>query len=145
FSGGLVTSANAGLAVVDWPTSFQANMFLFPLSRMTGGAGIYYEHAHRLFGSLVGLVTLVLLIFTVIVDRRRWAQVSVAIAFGAVVLQGVLGGTRVTSATPTETASVDNAQSLALAAVHGVFAQLFFAFLCVNAAFLSRSWRTAEV
>ena len=32
--------------MVDWPNSFGYNMFLYPLSRMTGG--IYYEHAHRL-------------------------------------------------------------------------------------------------
>ena len=57
-AGGLVTSQEAGLAVVDWPNSFGYNMFLYPLSRMTGG--IYYEHAHRLFGSLVGLTMIVL-------------------------------------------------------------------------------------
>ena len=57
-AGGLVTSNEAGLAVVDWPNTFGSNMFLFPLARMTGG--IYYEHAHRLFGALVGLTTIVL-------------------------------------------------------------------------------------
>ena len=57
-AGGLVTSAREGLAVVDWPNSFGYNMFLYPPSRMTGG--IYYERAHRLFGSLVGLTVLVL-------------------------------------------------------------------------------------
>ena len=50
--GGLVTSQEMGLAVVDWPNSYGYNMFLFPLSRMT--AGVYFEHAHRLFGALVG-------------------------------------------------------------------------------------------
>ena len=57
-SGGLVTSAGAGMAVPDWPASFGDNMFLFSLSKMTGG--IYFEHAHRLFGSLVGFTTVVL-------------------------------------------------------------------------------------
>ena len=33
-AGGLVTGFNAGLAVPDWPTSFEMNMFLFPLSRI---------------------------------------------------------------------------------------------------------------
>ena len=36
--------------------SYGVNMFLYPLSRMTGG--IYFEHAHRLYGSLVGLTAL---------------------------------------------------------------------------------------
>ncbi len=56
--GSLVTSREAGLAVPDWPTSYGYNMFLFPFTKMVGG--IYYEHAHRLIGSLVGLQTLVL-------------------------------------------------------------------------------------
>ncbi|HSO24074.1 MAG TPA: hypothetical protein VLT81_14275, partial [Chondromyces sp.] len=35
-AGGLVTSHEAGLAVVDWPNTFGTNMFLYPLARMTG-------------------------------------------------------------------------------------------------------------
>lgn len=141
-SGGLVTSTNTGLAVTDWPTSFNANMFLYPLSRMTGG--VYFEHAHRLFGSLVGLSTLTLFLFGVIVDKRTWIRAALAVALLAVIAQGVLGGVRVTAATPTETASVDNAASMALAMVHGILAQLFFAYLCVIGAFLSPRWRALE-
>ena len=55
FAGGMVTSTNSGLAVPDWPTTFGRNMFLFPPSMMKGG--IFYEHGHRLFASLVGLLT----------------------------------------------------------------------------------------
>jgi hypothetical protein len=57
-AGGLVTSKEAGLAVPDWPNSFGTNMFFYPLSKMSGG--IFYEHSHRLLGSLVGLGCLVL-------------------------------------------------------------------------------------
>ena len=56
--GGLVTNTGAALAVPDWPTTFGHNMFLFPWSRMVGG--VFYEHSHRLLGSLVGLLTLAL-------------------------------------------------------------------------------------
>ncbi len=66
--GGLVTGEKAGLSVVDWPNSFGYNMFLYPLSRMTGG--IYYEHAHRLFGSLVGLTTVVFAAHLLAAERR---------------------------------------------------------------------------
>ncbi|QOJ17345.1 MAG: hypothetical protein HRU76_07045 [Phycisphaeraceae bacterium] len=59
-AGGLVTGHEAGLAVVDWPNTEGQLMFLYPLSKMTGG--VYYEHAHRLYGALVGLTTLALLI-----------------------------------------------------------------------------------
>lgn len=146
-SGGLVTSTNTGLAVPDWPRSYNANMFLYPLSRMTGG--IYYEHAHRLFGSLVGLTVLVLFVFVLAVDRRRWVKAVAAAAFFAVCVQGVLGGIRVTSATVTSPEMspdtlADNSRSVALALVHGTSAQLVFALLCALAALLSRRWRCPD-
>src|SRR5882724_7714618 len=55
FVGGLVTNTGSALAVPDWPTTFGYNMFLYPWSRMVGG--VFYEHSHRLIGSLVGLLT----------------------------------------------------------------------------------------
>ncbi|MBI3799408.1 MAG: hypothetical protein HY268_20880 [Deltaproteobacteria bacterium] len=58
FVGGLVTSTGAGLAVPDWPTTFGYNMFLYPWSKMVGG--IFYEHSHRLLGSAVGFLTILL-------------------------------------------------------------------------------------
>jgi cytochrome c oxidase assembly protein subunit 15 len=54
--GGIVTGYEAGLAVPDWPNSFGHNMLLYPVSEMKGG--IFYEHAHRLFGMLVGATVL---------------------------------------------------------------------------------------
>src|SRR5207302_1387662 len=59
-SGGMVTSKNVGLAVPDWPTTFGYNMFLFPVSKWVGG--ILFEHTHRLMGSLVGFLTIILAI-----------------------------------------------------------------------------------
>jgi hypothetical protein len=89
-AGGLVTSNEAGLAVVDWPNSFGTNMFLFPLARMTGG--IYYEHAHRLFGALVGLTTIALAVRLWRYDNRTWLKRLSMAAVVLVVLQGILGG-----------------------------------------------------
>lgn len=142
-SGGLVTSTGTGLAVPDWPTSYNANMFLYPLSKMTGG--IYYEHAHRLFGSLVGFSTLVLLVFILVAERRGWVKALGVCAFLFVCGQGVLGGIRVTSATtvsetPSPEQLADNTSSLALAAVHGTTAQIFFGVLCALAAIVSPWW-----
>src|SRR5690606_14917989 len=53
-AGGTVTSRGVGLAVPDWPNSFGYNMFLFPPSMWRGG--IFWEHAHRLLGSVVGML-----------------------------------------------------------------------------------------
>jgi cytochrome c oxidase assembly protein subunit 15 len=128
-AGGVVTTKGAGLDVPDWPSSFGWNMFAFPLSRMTGG--IYYEHAHRLLGTLVGLTSLVLLIWLAVADGRRGVKAFAVGTFLLVVVQGLLGGLRVVDL------------SLALAAVHGVTGQAIFGLFVCLAAFTSRTWRTA--
>lgn len=137
--GGMVTSKEAGLAVVDWPNSFGYNMFLFPLSRMTGG--VYFEHSHRLFGALVGLTTLVLAIHLQFVEPRRWVRGLSVVALAMVIVQGILGGLRVTGHFTTSTDPMMTAPSLTLALVHGVFGQLFFAALVILAAATSPSWQ----
>ena len=93
-SGGMVTSKGVGLAVPDWPTTFGYNMFLFPVSKWVGG--IFFEHTHRLVASVVGFLTIILAIWIWRVDRRRWLRNLGWAALGAVILQGVLGGLRVT-------------------------------------------------
>lgn len=106
-TGGLVTSTESGLAVPDWPNSYAANMFLYPLSKMTGGA--YFEHTHRLFGALAGFGVLTLFgvsLIRLLVSKKRM-QPSVrhlqrtllsAGALIAVSIQGSLGGLRVITA-----------------------------------------------
>jgi cytochrome c oxidase assembly protein subunit 15 len=93
-SGGLVTSKGVGMAVPDWPSTFGYNMFLFPISGWVGG--VFYEHTHRLLGSLVGLMTLILAGWIFTVDPRRWMRVLSIVAVFGVILQGILGGLRVT-------------------------------------------------
>ncbi len=136
--GGVVTSQEAGLAVVDWPNSFGYNMFLYPLSKMSGG--IYYEHAHRLFGSLVGLTTLVLAVHLWRYDRRGWIKGLGAAALALVIFQGILGGLRVTGRFTLSTSQEDVAPNLFLAVVHGVVGQVFFGLLVAVAAVASKTW-----
>lgn len=141
-AGGLVTSAEAGLAVVDWPNTFGTNMFLFPLARMTGG--IYYEHAHRLFGALVGLTTIVLAIRLWRRDDRKWLHRLALAAVGLVVLQGTLGGLRVTGNFTLSTAEADMAPSIALALAHGVLGQVFLAVMIAVACVTSSLWLASQ-
>lgn len=140
-AGGLVTSHEAGLAVVDWPNSFGYNMFLYPLSRMTGG--IFYEHAHRLLGSLVGLCTLVLALHLQFGERRGWMKGLGWAALALVIAQGVLGGLRVTGGFTMSQSAAAMRPSLTLAIVHGVTGQIFLALLLALAAFSTRTWRDA--
>ena len=137
--GGLVTSHEAGLAVVDWPNSYGYNMFLYPLARMTGG--IYYEHAHRLFGALVGLTTVVTAAMLQRYEHRRWVRVLAWVAVGMVVVQGILGGLRVTGEFTWSDDPADTRPSAPLAVVHGVFGQVFLATLVGLAVFTSAAWR----
>lgn len=136
--GGLVTSQNAGLAVVDWPNSFGYPMFLFPLARMVGG--VFYEHSHRLFGSLVGLVTLTLALRVLATDRRGGAKGLAAVALLLVIGQGILGGLRVTGHFTWSDSPEVTRPSLLLAMVHGATGQVFLAVLAALAAVTSRSW-----
>lgn len=195
--GGLVTTHAAGLSVPDWPNSFGYNMFALPWNLWLGqyASGTFYEHSHRLLGTLVGLsaftatmivwspsrehrwrriwsgtalvsliafvVVLVfarsmrthmdedwykifthifsllggIALFSYIASRctrfrepsraRRWAVTAV---LGLVIIQGIIGGSRVTEV------------SLWLARIHGVLGQLTFATAAVVAATCSRWW-----
>ena len=93
-SGGMVTSKNVGLAVPDWPTTFGYNMFLFPVSKWVGG--ILFEHTHRLMGSVVGFLTIIFAVWLWLREHRPWVRSLGVIALGGVILQGILGGLRVT-------------------------------------------------
>lgn len=86
-AGALVTSNDAGLSVPDWPTSFGS---LYKIPRMVGG--IKFEHTHRMVAEFIGLLTIVIAIWTWRSDRRRWMKGLGIAALGTVIAQGVLGG-----------------------------------------------------
>ncbi|MFO7655080.1 MAG: COX15/CtaA family protein [Candidatus Krumholzibacteriia bacterium] len=140
-AGGVVTSKEAGLAVVDWPNSYGYNMFLYPLARMTGG--IYYEHVHRLLGSLVGLTTLVLALHLPRVDERRWVRGLGVLALVLVITQGILGGLRVTGHFTLSDDPGITRPNLLLAVLHGVLGQIFFGTMVVVAVVTTPRWRAA--
>jgi len=93
-SGGMVTSKGVGLAVPDWPTTFGYNMFMFPVSKWIGG--IFFEHTHRLVASTVGFLTIILAIWIWRTQHRQSIRNLALIALAGVILQGILGGLRVT-------------------------------------------------
>ena len=125
-SGGMVTSKNVGLAVPDWPTTFGYNMFLFPVSKWVGG--ILFEHTHRLIASAVGFLTIILAIWLWCSQPGRWVRNLGVIALGAVILQGVLGGLRVTMLKDE------------IGIFHACLAQAFLGLLILIALGTSKSW-----
>lgn len=133
--GGAVTGAGAGLAVTDWPNTFGEFMFRYPAEKMTGG--VYFEHAHRLFASLVGLTTLVFAIYIQMREPRGFIRTLAWIALLGVIVQGVLGGLRVTGVFTLSQSPEDTRPSLMLAIVHGVVAQLFLCTLVAIRVYLS--------
>ena len=90
----MVTSKNVGLAVPDWPTTFGYNMFLFPVSKWIGG--VLFEHTHRLIASTVGFLTLILAFWLWRDEDRPSVKTLGLLAVAGVILQGILGGLRVT-------------------------------------------------
>src|SRR5438552_18742616 len=127
-SGGMVTSKNVGLAVPDWPTTFGYNMFLFPVSKWVGG--ILFEHTHRLMGSLVGFLTIILAVWLWVREDRPWVRNLSAIAVFGVILQGVIGGLRVTM------------MKDQIGIFHACVAQAFLGLLVLIALVTTQFWRS---
>ena len=124
----MVTSKNVGLAVPDWPTTFGYNMFLFPVSKWVGG--ILFEHTHRLMGSVVGFLTIILTVWLWLSEDRRWVRNLGVVALVGVILQGILGGLRVTM------------MKDEIGILHACVAQAFLGLLVVIALATTRFWRS---
>jgi cytochrome c oxidase assembly protein subunit 15 len=85
--GGVVTTKGVGMAVPDWPRTYGDHMFLFPPSKWM--AGIFFEHSHRLWASLVGLFCGIFALWTWwhgTTGRKRWLGVGTM-----VLVLGLLG------------------------------------------------------
>jgi cytochrome c oxidase assembly protein subunit 15 len=126
FVGGSVTTYHVGLAVPDWPSTFGINMFLYDF--WNAPFGVQVEHTHRLYGAAVGLATIALALWFFAFEPRPWMKVLGVVALAAVIVQGILGGTRVTQV------------STFLAAVHGCTAQAFFGLMVALCVLTGRDW-----
>ncbi len=123
-AGALVTSNDAGLSVPDWPTSFGS---IYKIPHMVGG--IKYEHTHRMVAEFVGLLTIILAVWTWRVEKRRWMRLLGLAALGTVIVQGILGGLTVLFFLPPIVSSA-----------HALVAQTFFCIAVSIAVFTGRRW-----
>jgi heme a synthase len=125
-AGALVTSHDAGLATEDWPLS---NGQVFP--EMVGN--LFWEHGHRMVATTVGMLTIALLIYILVKEKRSWVRKLGVFALLAVIAQGLLGGLTVKWLLP-----------LPVSTAHATLAQLFFCITVSLAVFTSRSWIEAQ-
>jgi cytochrome c oxidase assembly protein subunit 15 len=77
----------------------------------------------------VGLLTIIVAVWTWMVDKRRWMRALTIGAVAGVIFQGVLGGLTVLNFLPP-----------AISTAHGVVGQTMFCVLAAIAVFTSRSW-----
>jgi len=132
--GGLVTTYKASMAVPDWPTTFGYNMFLYPWQTWVYGPwDLFIEHGHRLFGAVVGMLTIGLVFAVFRYDRRGWVRAASIGALALVIGQGVLGGMRV------------RLDERLLAQIHGCVAPAFFALTVAMAVWTSARWKNGAV
>lgn len=129
--GGLVTTIGAGMAVAGWIDAEGHFLPLFPFAKWFRDVPTFAEHTHRMVGILVGLLLIGMTIATFACDRRKLARVVALFALFAVIVQGVIGGTRV----------LENSQGLAF--LHGAIAQGVFAILWCTALYLMPSFQRA--
>lgn len=119
-----VTSKDAGMAYPDWPTS--AGHYVNPPGWFDQVA-TRWEHGHRLIGWTVGMLAIVLAIFSWRSGGTvRWLGLGTLIA---ICVQGLLGGLRVMEI------------SRVLAMVHGIWGQLCFCLASVTALVVSKGWQ----
>ncbi len=144
-TGGLVTGMEAGLAVPDWPNSYGHNMLLYPLTEMVspGNEGVFFEHAHRLTGMLIGLTSLIMVVCVWKWSTSRCARILALFIFIFVCVQGLLGGLRVTGHLTLAQDREVLAPNLWIGVVHGVVGQLIFAGFVMLSAMMSPTWKSA--
>ncbi len=130
--GAFVTSINAGMAVPDWPSSFNSYDPFNPWPLWWTITPILAEHGHRLLGALVGILTVILAVWTWKADSRPWMRRLGFIALALVIFQGVLGGLRVVFI------------SMDLAVVHALVAQIYFSLLAAMILFVSPTWEQSK-
>ena len=118
-AGALVTSNDAGLSVPDWPRSVGS---IYKIPRMVGG--VRFEHTHRMVAEFVGLLTIVIAVWTWHADRRSWMKKLGLAALGTVIAQGILGGITVLYYLPAPVSSA-----------HAAIAQTFFCIAVVIGVF----------
>ncbi len=133
--GAFTTSIGAGMAFADWPLS---NGSVNPHGWLTE-IDKFAEHSHRLSGLMMGLITVILAGWLHRCEARGWLRRLGWWALGIVIIQGVLGGTRVIF-DRINVPGFEMSFGQMLRIPHGVLAQIYVCVLFAIAAGVSRPW-----
>jgi cytochrome c oxidase assembly protein subunit 15 len=123
-AGALVTSNDAGLSIPDWPRSYG---YFTKIPQWVGG--IRFEYSHRVIAGSVGVLTLILGGWTLLVERRKWLRWLGVAALCTWVAQAILGGLTVLLLQPPPVSSA-----------HATVAQTFFCIAVLIAMFTGQRW-----
>jgi cytochrome c oxidase assembly protein subunit 15 len=91
---------------------------------------LFWEHGHRLVASAVGFLTIILTVWLLIAEPRRWMRRLGVAALAAVIAQGLLGGLTVKFFLPP-----------AVSTAHAALAEIFFCMTVAVALFTSPRWQ----
>lgn len=140
--GAFTTSIGAGMAFPDWPLS---NGSINPHGWLED-ISMFAEHSHRLTGMMMGLITITLVVWLWRREERAWLRQLAWWALGIVILQGIIGGQRVTL-DRLEVPGFHMSLGQMLRIPHGILAQIYVCVLIAIAAACSKSWieRTTRV
>ncbi len=133
--GAFTTSIGAGMVFPDWPLS---NGSINPEGWLND-ISMFAEHSHRLTGMVMGFITIGLAFWLWRREERRWLRALGFWALGIVVLQGIIGGKRVTlNAIDVPWFHMSLGELLRIP--HGILAQVYVCLLIGIAAACSRPW-----
>lgn len=133
--GAFTTSIGAGMAFPDWPLS---NGSVNPTGWLHD-VQMFAEHSHRLSGMTMGLITIVLAVWLLRTESRGWLRQLGIWALAIVIVQGLLGGTRV-KLDAVHVSGFDMSVGQMLRIPHGILAQIFVCVLIAIAVATSRPW-----
>ena len=133
--GAFTTSIGAGMAFPDWPLS---NGSLNP-SGWLENLSMFAEHSHRLSGTTMGLISITVAVWLWRTEERPWLRKLGWWALAIVVIQGVLGGTRVLlDAVAVPGFQMSLGQMLRIP--HGVLAQVYVCLVIAIAVSCTKNW-----
>src|SRR4051812_29702691 len=95
--------------------------------------GVKYEHGHRMIAQFVGLLTIILAVWTQRKDSRSWMRKLGWFMLVLVIIQGVLGGLTVKMLLPWYVSTA-----------HAMVAQTFFSLTLLMIIFSGRRWIESE-